>query len=111
MKSPIVDYLLWPPCVADADIIFLFCGFFYPLLSIFFSYSQPFQIECLSYFHTWCGPSMNLGCRSDTCCIRLTGNAGRKKIAKNSPSAHHCTTLSGHIFAIKAHIDNRKKTC
>jgi len=21
--------LLWPPCVADADIIFLPCGFFY----------------------------------------------------------------------------------
>ena len=26
-------FLLWPPCVADADIIFLPCGFF---LSIFF---------------------------------------------------------------------------
>ena len=26
-------YLLWPPCVADADIIFLPCGFY---LSIFF---------------------------------------------------------------------------
>jgi len=25
---------LWPPCVADADIIFLPCGFFY--LSSFF---------------------------------------------------------------------------
>jgi len=31
------------------------------------------------------------------------------KIAKNSPSGHHRTTLSGNIFAIKAHIDNRKK--
>jgi len=30
------------------------------------------------------------------------------KIAKNSPSGHHLTTLSGYIFAIKAHIDNRK---
>jgi len=39
--------------------------------------------------------------------MRLTGNAGPKK----SPSAHHCTTLSGYIFAIKAPIDNRKKTC
>jgi len=28
---------------------------------------------------------------------------------KNSPSGHHCTTLSGYIFATKAHIDNRKK--
>jgi len=31
-------------------------------------------------------------------------NAGRK----NSPSGHHLTTLSGYIFATKAHIDNRK---
>jgi len=32
-----------------------------------------------------------------------------KKIAKKSPSAHHRTTLSGHIFGTKARIDNRKK--
>ena len=31
------------------------------------------------------------------------------KIAKNSPSGHHRTTLSGYIFATKARIDNRKK--
>jgi len=47
--------------------------------------------------------SANLGCRSETCCT------GRKKIAKNSPSGHHRTNLSGYIFATKAHIDNRKK--
>jgi len=35
-------------------------------------------------------------------------NAGRKKSPK-MPSAHHRTTLSGYIFAIKARIDNRKK--
>ena len=28
---------------------------------------------------------------------------------QKSPSAHHRTTLSGYIFATKAHIDNRKK--
>jgi len=32
-----------------------------------------------------------------------------QNIAKNSPSVHHRRTLSGYIFAIKAHIDNRKK--
>jgi len=31
------------------------------------------------------------------------------KIAKNSPSAHHRTTLLGYIFTTKARIDNRKK--
>jgi len=33
------------------------------------------------------------------------------KIRQKSPSGHHRTTLSGYIFATKAHIDNRKKTC
>jgi len=32
-----------------------------------------------------------------------------EKNAKNSPSEHHWTTLSGYIFATKARIDNRKK--
>jgi len=30
-------------------------------------------------------------------------------IAKNLPSGHHRTTLSGYIFATKARIDNAKK--
>ena len=38
-------------------------------------------------------------------CARLAGNAGPKK----SPSGHHRTTLSGHVLATKACIDNRKK--
>jgi len=33
---------------------------------------------CLPYFHTWCGPSANLECRSEMCCTRLAGNTGRK---------------------------------
>jgi len=32
-----------------------------------------------------------------------------QKIAKNSPSAHHRTILSGYIFATKVCIDNQKK--
>jgi len=32
-----------------------------------------------------------------------------QKSRQKSPSGHHSTTLSGYIFAIKAHIDNRKK--
>ena len=39
------------------------------------------------------------------CCTRLAGNTGRKK----SLSQQHRITLSGHIFAAKACIDNRKK--
>jgi len=32
-----------------------------------------------------------------------------QKSRQKSPSRHHPTTLSGHIFATKARIDNRKK--
>jgi len=82
------------------------------LSSIFFFFfflasSQRPQIGSLPYFHTWCGPSANLECTSEMCCKRLTGNTGRKKL----PFWHHRTTLSGYIFATKACIDNRKKTC
>jgi len=31
-----------------------------------------------------------------------------QKSRQKSPSGHHSTTLSGYIFATKAHIDNRK---
>ena len=44
------------------------------------------------------------------CCTRLAGNAG-PKIAKNSPSGHHCTTLLGCIFAT-GHVSTiGKKVC
>ena len=85
--------------------------YFCPVVSsilCFLAYSQPSQIGCLPYFHTWCCLSANLGCRSETCCTRLAANTGRKKIAKNSSSAHHRTTLLGYIFATKSRINNRK---
>jgi len=33
------------------------------------------------------------------------------KTRQNSPSGHHCTTLSGCIFATEACINSQKKTC
>ena len=96
--------LLWPPCVADADIVFLSCGFFF--LSFFFF---PRLISAAADWMSTIFPHMvwitaNLECRSEMCCTHLAGNAGRKK----SPG-HHRITLSGYIFATKAHINNRKK--
>jgi len=35
---------------------------------LFSRLSQRSEIGCLLYFHTWCGLSANLGCRSETCC-------------------------------------------
>jgi len=76
--------------------------------SLFFfslAYSQPSQIACLPYFHTWCGLSANLGCRSETCCMWLTVNTG----CKQSPKIRHLGTTAQLCPAIKAHIDKRKK--
>jgi len=77
-------------------------------LSIFF-YLFPRLISAaahwmsIPYFDTWCDPSANLECRSEMCWKRLAGNTGPKK----SPSGHHRTTLSGHIFATKARIEKK----
>ena len=81
-------------------IIFLSCGFFYLLSIVFLAYSQPLQIGCLPYFHTWFGPSANLGCRSETCCMRLAGNAGRKK----SPKIRHLRTIAQICSAISSQL-------
>ena len=90
---------------ADHYIFILFLSFFF--FFFFLADSQRSEIECLPNFGTWCGLSANLECRSEMHCTQLAANTGRKK----SPSQHHRTTLSGHIFATKAYIDNRKKTC
>jgi len=83
-----------------------FLSFFFYLFPFFF-FSQQSEIGCLPYFHTCL--SVNLECMSETCCARLAENTACKKSPKKSPSGHP-TTLSGYIFAIKARIDNRKKT-
>jgi len=49
-----------------------------------------------------------LGCRSETCCMRLA-EIQDAKITQKSPSRHHRTTLSGCIFATTAYSDNRIK--
>ena len=72
---------LWPPCVADADIIFLPCGFF--LSSIFF-------YSLISAAADWMSSilrlSANLESRSEMCYKWLAGNTGRNKIAICVPS-------------------------
>ena len=62
----------------------------------FFFFSSPslsrrrLSYHSLPYFHTWCGLSGNLTCRSETCCMRLAENTGCKKVAKN----RHLGTIS-----------------
>jgi len=84
-----------PECQKTSVAIFSFCGFFLSicLLSSFLS-SPNLSVNTLDvYFHTWCGLSANLECRSEMCCTRLA--------EKKSPKIaiwHHRTTLSGVYF-------------
>ena len=72
---------LWSPYVIGQTIIFLPCGFFF-LLSFFPRLISAAADWMSAYFHTWCGLSANLRCRSETCCTRLTENTERKKSPK-----------------------------
>ena len=89
------------------------------LLSFFLPYSQPSQIGSLPYFHTWCGPSANLECRSEMCCTRPAGNTGRKIDAKNCrlrTIAQLCRAISSqlrHVSTIGKNFlsGNMSSTC
>jgi len=100
------------------DVFWTGAGFFHSkcltfvLLSFFFLFFPRLISAAADWIsaillHMVC-LSANLRCRSETCCTRLAESTGHKSRQK-SPSGHHRTTLSGYIFATKAHIDNRKK--
>jgi len=90
-RSP---HLLWSPFVIGQTIIFLPCNFY--LLSFFFSSPN------LS------GHRLNAGLK---CAARGSLQIRDAKSHQKSPSGHHRTTTTGYVFAIRARIDNRKKTC
>ena len=72
---------------------YIFC----PLVSSFF----PRLISVVGdWIHTWCGFSENLGCRSETCCMRLAGNAGAKKL----PKMRHLGTIAQVYRAIPSQL-------
>jgi len=85
---------------ADHYIFILwFLSIFY--LSIFFF---PRLISAAAhwvttYFHTWCGLSANLECRSEMCSTRLAENAGPQKVAKN----RHLGTVWFRVLAALLH--------
>ena len=64
------------------------------------SHQSSEQIGCLPYFHTWCGLSVNLRCRSETCWTRVAENRGHKKVAKNrhlGTIAQLCRVISSQL--------------
>ena len=91
------------------------CFFFF----FFLASSQRSEIVCLPYFYTWRGLSADLECRSEMCCTRLAGNAGRKNDAKNrhlGTIAQLCRVISWqlrHVSTIgkKLLSSNISSTC
>jgi len=70
--------------------------YFHPVVSSFFF--QPSQIGCLPYFHTWCGLSANLECRSETCCTGLA----EIQDAKSRQQNRHLGTIAQLCRAISS---------
>jgi len=82
------------------------------LLSFYLLFSLPNlsrrQIGCLPYFHTCCGLSANLGCRSEMCCKRLAeiqDAKNRQKFAICAPSRNF---VGLYLRNFKTCIDHRK---
>jgi len=76
--------------------LYFYRGFFFYL-----SFSSPiFSHHRLDVYHTWCGLSANLGCRSETCCTGLAQNTGRKKSSK----IHHQGTIAQLCRAISLQL-------
>ena len=72
---------------------------------------SAFAIGCLPYFHTWCGLSANLRCRSETC-TQVAENTERKKVAKNrhlGTIAQVCRAISSQLRHVSTIGKNRVK--
>ena len=85
---------LWPPCVADSDIIF--CPVVSFLLLLF-----PRLLSAVAEWMSTILPHMvwlsaNLECRSEMCYTRLAGNTGRNNDAKN----RHLQTIAQHFVRL-----------
>ena len=81
------------------------------LLSFFLLSSPILSGHILDVYHTFTHAVTSL--RIQNACVKCAARCSLKmqdaKIGQKSPPAHHSTTLSSNIFAIKACIDNRKK--
>ena len=90
---------LWPPYVIG-QAIYIFILWF--LLSIFLFFPRLISAvgDWIPYFHTWCGLSVNLECRSDTCCARLAENTA----CKNRQKVRHLGTIPQLCRAISSQL-------
>ena len=107
--------LLWPPCLADEDFIYLprgvfFLSFYLSNLLSLYLFSSPILSRRRLDVYTWCGLSVNLQCTSETCCTRLAES--RPTARKKSPKIRHLRTIAQLCRAITSqlrHISTTKK--
>jgi len=133
LTTSFTAYNKWPPCVADADIIFLSCGFFFFLL-FFISTQQFLKLTC------WFGFSLDLGllwppCVADADIIFLScgfffyllsiffssPNLSRRRLDVCHTSTHGvvlecrsemcCTRLAGNAEPEKRHLGTCAQLC
>jgi len=76
--------------------------YFHAVICSFFSLPNLSgqRLDVYHNFHTWCGPSVNLECRSEMWCTRLAENTGRKKVGKN----RHLGTIPQLFRAISSQL-------
>jgi len=107
-------------CIPTFFIMAALCNraghiYFHPVVSSSFFFLSFFSSPNLSgwrldVYHTWCGLSVNLECRSETCCTWLAENTGRKK----SPKSRHLGTIPQTCRAISSqlrHVSTIGKNC
>jgi len=99
-KNQLVGCLVWPPCVADVDIIFLSCGFLYLSIFLFLAYSQLSQIGCLPYFHT-CVALVRI---QDAGLKRATCGSLKIQDAKKLPKIRHLHAIAQLCRAISSQL-------
>ena len=103
--------LLWLPYVIGQTIVFLPCDFYLSFFLFFprliSSVGDWMSTILLHMVWPWCEFKMQVWNLLHAARWNHRTQKGRQK----SPSGHHRTTSSGYIFANKACIDNRKKTC
>jgi len=85
---------LWPPCVADADIIFSSCFFFFFLLSSFFFSSPNLRHRRLDVYHA---------SRHGVALVRIW-NAGLKRAARGSLEMQEAKNRQKFAIYAPSHI-------
>jgi len=89
----VVMATLWNRAGHYIFVLWFLSSFFYLFFPRLISSAADW---CLPYFHTWCGPSANLECRSEMCCTRLAGNTWRKN--------RHFGTIAQLCWAISSEL-------